>query len=70
MRLVIPERIARGLLLIEEKAVSKMRKNNPNLFKEDWREKQKRLKEEKEYALDCAVVRRNNLTKAEGEVIN
>ena len=47
-----------------------MKKNNPNLFKEDWREKQKRLKKEKEYALDCAVVRRSNLTRANGEIIN
>ena len=47
-----------------------MRKNNPNLIKEDWREKQKRLNEEKEYALDFVVVRRNNLTRAKGEVIN
>lgn len=48
-----------------------MRKNNPNIFKEDWRTKQKRLKEEERYRLDRAVVKSTQtMLWQKGEVIN
>lgn len=51
--------------------LKKMRKNNPNIFKEDWREKQERLKREEQYRLDKAVVKSTQTRLwQKGEVIN
>lgn len=51
--------------------VDKMKKNNPNLFKETWSEKQKRLAREEEDRLENAVVRRSQFIQwKKGEVIN
>lgn len=42
---------------LKKNELKKMRKNNPNLFKEDRREKQERLEREEQYSLDSAVVK-------------
>lgn len=47
-----------------------MRKTNPSVFKETWRDKQIRLKQEEHQKLDHANVRRGSFSWKEGEVIN
>lgn len=46
-----------------------MRKTNPNVFKETWRSKQIRLKQEEQQKLDHATVRRGSFSWKEGEVM-
>lgn len=47
-----------------------MRNTNPSVFKETWRDKQIRLKQEEQQKLDNATVRRESFSWKEGEVIN
>ncbi|BBM18461.1 hypothetical protein G15_2126 [Enterococcus avium] len=56
---------------MKKNQLKEMRKNNPNIFKEYWRSKQKRLKEEEHYRLDHAVVKSTKtMLWQKGEVIN
>lgn len=47
-----------------------MRKTNPNVFKETWRSREIRLKEEEQQKLDHANVRRGSFSWKDREVIN
>lgn len=44
---------------MKKNQLRKMKKNNPSVFKETWRDKQVRLKKEEQNRLDNAVVRRD-----------
>lgn len=47
-----------------------MKENNPNLFRESWIDKQKRLEAEEEERLNRAVTRKGSPLWVDGEVIN
>ncbi|MGH1787706.1 hypothetical protein ABE902_15440 [Enterococcus casseliflavus] len=49
--------------------IKKMKKNNPNLFKESWVRKQARLAQEEQERLDKAVVKRDHPVWRNGELI-
>ena len=57
-------------IILKSNQLKRMRKTNPNVFKETWRNKQIRLKQEEQQKLDNATVRRGSFSWKEGEVIN
>lgn len=56
--------------ILKRNQLKRMRKTNPSVFKETWRDKQIRLKQEEQQKLDHATVRRGSFSLKEGEVIN
>lgn len=56
--------------ILKTNQLKRMRKTNPNVFKETWRNREIRLKEEEQQKLDHATVRRGSFSWKEGEVIN
>ena len=55
---------------ITSKKLRYMKENNPNLFRESWIDKQKRLEAEEEERLNRAVTRKGSPLWVDGEVIN
>lgn len=51
----------------EDESTERMRKTNPNVFKETWRNKQIRLKQEEQQKLDHATVRRGSFLGRKGK---
>lgn len=56
--------------ILKRNQLKRMRKTNPSVFKETWRDKQIRLKQEEQQKLDHATVRRGSFSWKDGEVIN
>lgn len=56
--------------ILKTNQLKRMRKTNPSVYKETWRDKQIRLKQEEQQKLDNATVRRGSFSWKEGEVIN
>lgn len=54
---------------MKKNQLKKMKKTNPSVFKETWRDKQIRLKREEQDRLDKAVVRRDRFAWRDGKMV-